>query len=673
MLLSPPSFSAPNAPTFSGIISHRSHFTRAENRHQDWLRDGHFAGPDPTDPTEAEEKALISSGCYKDFMGHWRPPPCRDAPCPPQSDLLGRTNYPFSRQGDRAICAQGVLLAARSLWLRADDIFEDALYGTAARLIVRWLARSMQAASSGSPSSCEHPAGPTVILDAPTSPLVLCTSSHHMQCTPVPEIDFNPAARVSRAPIFMDQDQALLLAAFFDARLLLKALRHTALLWQLAQFQLCMTDWKLNRMLQDTEILLAIAALTLSMDSARTLARTISDAQTSHEAPLAQGPMLTDILTIDISGKSNLQPSSPSTCPSSLYSSLLSVASVSSSSTDITSDTNVDSLTDLFFATDQLQPCEALSTISHRNQYWHCGGDAEPFTLQGSSSSSTNITSDTSLDSLTDFFCAADQLQSCEALSTISHHSQYWYCGGDAEPFAYESSSSSSSSSLTEDLTDCLSSPSRPSSPSTSPLLKAAGRNAASLDRPTPKERYLTRDPTDISTPAFWALNSGIRAALHQAAHIQGTSSSSIISLPECCTEWLFGSPDDYYCISAHRKQQHRQRLQDYKKLKQLEFSLLYLPRRKLRTHLGFKAWGPTPQDAETDANIQDFIAKAIRRAERLINYHESRKALCASVRPIGAHSEQSFEFRGHHYQFPIIRHPLDQADTQFAVFDPLD
>jgi hypothetical protein len=547
----------------------------------------------------------------------------------------------------------------------------------------------------------------------------------------------------------------------------------------MSQFLLCIVNWKLNRMLRDTELLLAMAALTVSMGSSRLLASSLPFWQagnSSRDLPSTQE--LTDFLTPAVLGNPTFQPSSPRPavndwhCGSDTEPPTLQRSS-SSNSTNITSDTNVDSLTDFPCATDQLQPGEALSTISHRNQYWHCGGDAEPFTLQRSSSRSTSITSDTSLDSLTDFLCATDQLQSSEALSTISHRSQYRHCVGDAELFAYESSSSSISS-LTEDLTDisassslslcprpsslsadatpdaptsplvlCTpppqlqhrpipdldlgpaerrnstslpltprpsslstsfqltaasaifvsqagsskedsqhlrpspsspSSPSRPSSPSTSLLLKAAGRNAAPLDGPTPKERYLTRDPADISAPAFWALSPGTQAALHntQAAHIQGTSSSSIALLPECCNEWWFGSPDDY-CISAHRKQQHRQRLQDYRKLKQLKFSLLYPPRRKLKPRLGFTAWELTPQDAETDANIQDFISEAINRAARLIKSHESHKALWASAKPIRVQPKQPFGFPGHLYQDPIIRLPLDQQAAQYAVFDPMD
>ncbi len=210
---------------------------------------------------------------------------------------------------------------------------------------------------------------------------------------------------------------------------------------------------------------------------------------------------------------------------------------------------------------------------------------------------------------------------------------------------------------------------------STSFPLKVAGRHAAPLNGPIPKERYLTRIPADISAPAFWALGLGTQATSQSSATYIHGASSSISLLPECCKEWLFGSPDDYYFASAQWKQQHRQRLQDYKKRKHLEFSLLYPPRGKLkpRLALGLRARELTPQDANTDANIQAFIAKAIKRAERLIDNHESYKALCASVKSFPLPSEQPTGSPGHHYQELLIRLPQDQKDSQYAVFDPMD
>jgi hypothetical protein len=154
----------------------------------------------------------------------------------------------------------------------------------------------------------------------------------------------------------------------------------------------------------------------------------------------------------------------------------------------------------------------------------------------------------------------------------------------------------------------------------------------------------------------------------------------TIGSLPVCYREWWFGSPGlsadwfDQYHASARKMQQHRQRLQDYKKLKLLKFSLLYPRRIKLKAHhSGLAAQDYTIQDDETVANIQDFISKAIRHAVRLVNNHESRKALCASAKPIRVHPEQPFGSPGYQYQDPIIRLPLDELGTQYAVFDPLD
>lgn len=209
-------------------------------------------------------------------------------------------------------------MAAQSLSVRIETIFEDALYDTTAVMIARWLAGSMHAASSDSLPAREHLASTAATLDAPASPLVLCTPPPQLWHRPIPDLDLTPAARVSRAPIFMDQGEALLIVAITNARDLLAVLGKVAVARdQASQTLLSLTDWKLNVDLQDAELLLAMAALAVSIGSARILASTMPFWQmhsSSRECPPSWD--LTDISSTTISGKSNSQPLSIS--PSSL-------------------------------------------------------------------------------------------------------------------------------------------------------------------------------------------------------------------------------------------------------------------------------------------------------------------------------------------------------------------
>jgi hypothetical protein len=178
------------------------------------------------------------------------------------------------------------------------------------------IARSLAGSTQTSPSSKhshECVASTAMTPDAPTSPLVVRSQPlqlQHRPATPqIPGFNLGPPARVAHAPMFMDQDQALLLVAVDDASTLLTALSLVAPRNQTPQALLCVTNWRLNITLQDTELLLSMAALTDCMVSSRMLALAISDAQLHHKSLSTYG--LTDFLTTDIMGKSKSQPSSP--------------------------------------------------------------------------------------------------------------------------------------------------------------------------------------------------------------------------------------------------------------------------------------------------------------------------------------------------------------------------
>jgi hypothetical protein len=684
----PPPLSASYALNFFDINAIRCHSARAKLRQQEWMLNGHFSGPEPTNPTGTEEATLIASGCYQDHVGHWRPPPCRDASRPPKSDLCGHTMFPFSRQGDRIISDQGFPTAARLLWTRIDALFFDALYDATAGLIACWAARSMQAAFPSSPPSCESPTRTEHTPDAPTLPLALCTpppQPHYMQ---IPEIDLIPAARVSRAPLFTDQEDALLIVAITDARALLAALsRADAVREQAPQVLLSLTNWRLNRDLPDAGLLQFMAALTvIAGEQRRQQQRQQHQYQELQLQELQHHQQQQRQLQQQAQAQEYLQ----------LQTHLMGLTKQmgiqfrqqGQQEQEEQGQEHRRQLTHLCE-----QGCQQLREMTQEHQQQQRQLHEQQLqpahvTMAPAGSSSAALTQvqqpahRTPAGSSSATLLQVHQPAHSTRTPPDSVSAAQTHVKQPAQPAQVHSLSTSTPLTITSAIFVKQASSSRkdpqllslsPSSLSTSFPLKVAGRHAAPLNGPITKERYLTRIPLDISAPAFWALGLGTQVTSQSSTtHIHGAS-SSISLLPECCKEWLFGSPDDYYFASAHRKQQHRQRLQDYKKRKQLEFSLLYPPRRKLKPRLGPRVRELTPQDANTDANIQALIAKAIKRAERLIDNHESYKALCASVKPCPLPSEQPTGSPGHHYREPLIRLPQDQKDSQYAVFDPMD
>lgn len=123
--------------------------------------------------------------------------------------------------------------------------------------------------------------------------------------------------------------------------------------------------------------------------------------------------------------------------------------------------------------------------------------------------------------------------------------------------------------------------------------------------------------------------------------------------------------------------QQHRQRLQDHKKSKLLEFSTLYLrctkaPRAR---DTGSIAQDFALQDEATALNIKHFISQAIRCATGLVKQHERYKELRSFVEKLSRMAQPAGHpfLPGPQHQEPDIRLVQDQEDAQYAVFDSMD
>jgi hypothetical protein len=183
----------------------------------------------------------------------------------------------------------------------------------------------------------------------------------------------------------------------------------------------------------------------------------------------------------------------------------------------------------------------------------------------------------------------------------------------------------------------------------------------------------IPRKPTSLpSTPSPSSLSTSFQLTAASAIFVSQAGSSKEDS------QHLRPSPStEGYDAKAHRMQQHRQRLQDHRKFKLLEFSMLYsrctkAPRAR---DAGLLAQDFALQDEATALNIQHFISQAIRRASGLVKQHEQYKELCSSVEKLSRLAQPAGHpfLLGPQHKEPDLRLVQDQEDAQYAVFDSMD